>query len=54
MQQHYIPSAKILGVEKLPEQKVLKYTYFDTQTGLKDSFYSHQKVNYIPNLPGYL
>jgi len=53
-EQQYIQSAKIIGVEKLSDQKVLKYTYFDTQTGLKDHFYSHQKVNYIPNLPGYL
>src|SRR6266487_3498903 len=50
----YIPSAKILGVEKYQDQKTLKYTYFDTRTGLKDYFYSYQKVNYIPDLPGYL
>ena len=54
MQEQYIQSAKILRVEKFLDPKVLKYTYFDTQTGLKDSFYSHEKVNHIPNLPGCL
>lgn len=54
MQELDIPSVKILSHEKTDNPKVLKYTYFDTQTGLKDYFYSHQKVNYIPNLPGTL
>jgi hypothetical protein len=54
MQEQYIQSAKILGAEKLLDKKVLKYTFFDTRTGLKDFFYSHQKVNHIPDLPGCL
>lgn len=40
----YIPSAKILSYEKLPDKKLRKYTYFDTQTGIKDSFLSDKKV----------
>lgn len=54
MQELDIPSVKILSHEKTDNPKVLKYTYFDTQTGIKDFFYSHQKVNHIPNLPGTL
>jgi len=54
MQNQHIPSAKIIGVEKHQDQKTLKYTFFDTQTGIKDAFYSYQKINYIDDLPGYL
>jgi hypothetical protein len=49
-----IPSAKILGVEKLPDSKLRKYTFFNTQTGIKDSFYSEKKVNHIPEIAGEL
>jgi len=54
MQELDIPSVKILNYEKTDNPKVLKYTYFDTQTGLKDYFYSHQRVRHILNLPGTL
>ena len=49
-----INSAKILHYERTDNPKTLKYTYFDTQTGIKDYFFSHQKVNHISNLPGTL
>ena len=54
MQEHYIPSAQIISVEKLPDKKLRKYTFFNTQTGIKDSFYSDKKVNHIPEIAGEL
>lgn len=49
-----IPSAKILSVEKLPDKKLRKYIFFNTQTGIKDYFYSDKKVNHIPEIAGEL
>jgi hypothetical protein len=49
-----ILSAQILSVEKLPDKKLRKYTYFNTQNGLKDLFYSDKKVNHIPEIAGEL
>jgi len=54
VQEHYIPSAQIISVEKLPDKKLRKYTFFNTQTGIKDSFYSDKKVNHIPEIAGEL
>jgi len=54
MQELELTSVKLLRYEKTDNPKILKYTYFDTQTGIKDWFYSHQKVNYISGLPGTL
>ncbi|CAG8580240.1 2467_t:CDS:2 [Ambispora gerdemannii] len=49
-----IPSAQILSVEKLPDRKLCKYTYFNTQMGIKGSFCSDKKVNHIPEIAGEL
>ena len=54
MQELDIPSVKILNYEKTEKPNLLKYTYFDTQTGLKDYFYSHKRVRHIFDLPGTL
>ncbi|CAG8570225.1 958_t:CDS:2 [Ambispora leptoticha] len=54
MQEITIPSAQILSVEKLPDKKLRKYTFFNTQTGIKDFFYSDKKVNHIPEIAGEL
>jgi hypothetical protein len=54
IQEQYIPAAKILQVEKLPDKKLRKYTFFNTQTGIKDCFYSHKKVKHIPEIAGRL
>jgi hypothetical protein len=54
MQEITIPSAQILSVEKLPDKKLRKYTFFNTQTGIKGSFYSDKKVNNIPEIAGEL
>jgi hypothetical protein len=54
MQEFTIPSAQILSVEKLPDKKLRKYIFFNTQTGTKDSFYSEKKVNHIPEIAGEL
>jgi len=49
-----IPAAKIIGVERLTDKKLLKYTFFNTQTGIKDSFCSNKKVRHIPEIAGRL
>src|SRR5437870_665537 len=54
MQEHIIPSAQILSFEKLPDKKLRKYTFFNTQTGEKGSFISDKKVNHIPEIAGEL
>src|SRR4051812_6695239 len=54
MQEYNIPAAKILSVEKLPDKKLRRYTFFNTQTGIKDSFLSDKKVNHIPEIAGRL
>jgi len=49
-----IITAKILGVAKLLDKKLRKYTFFNTQTGIKDSFLTDKKVNHIPEIAGRL
>src|SRR6266487_4167680 len=49
-----IPSAKILSAEKLLDKKLRRYTFFNTQTGIKGSFISDKKVNHIPEIAGRL
>src|SRR3954454_22251403 len=53
-QEYYIPAAKILSVEKLPDKKLRRYTFFNTQTGIKGSFVSDKKVRHIPEIAGRL
>jgi len=46
--------AKILQGQKQINSNFWKYDFFNTQTGIKDNFYSNQKVKHIPNLAGRL